>query len=68
VRSGAIQWQAESEQSMLNTSVTHITELQTAIREAVYVLSIVNDPVAEQYGERLKHAAESFGLDLSENE
>ena len=61
---------------MLNTSVTHITELETATREAVYVLSIVNDPVTKadwpldykKYGERLKHAAESFGLDLSENE
>jgi len=75
VRSGAIQWQAESEHSMLNTSVTHITELQTAVRDAVHVLSILGPDTFDdwpldykKYGERLKDAAESFGLDLSDND
>jgi len=64
VRSGAIQWQAESEHPMLNTSVTHITELEDAIREAVDWLKGPrlgwSDPVA--VADQLIQAAASFGL------
>jgi hypothetical protein len=60
---------------MLNTSVTHITELEDAIGEALGILQGCADIYAAKKGlltmkhpsgERLKHAAESFGLDLSD--
>ena len=65
MRSGAIQWQAESEHSMLNTSVTHITELEDAIKAAIHCLE---DSPLQFRATQLQNAAESFGLDLSENE
>lgn len=65
MRSGTIQWQVESEYFMLNTSITHITELENAIIKALGVLRNPLDGVPHPAGKRLKDAAESFGLDLN---
>jgi len=50
---------------MLNTSVTHITELENAIIKALHVLRHpigIEPEIAEK---RLKDAAESFGLEIN---
>ena len=47
----------------LNTSVTHITELEEAIKAAINCL---NSHDCGLFSAQLHHAAESFGLDLSD--
>ena len=50
---------------MLNTSVTHIAELEEAIKDAIYW---IREDHLVSVRDRLRDAAESFGLEIKEED